>query len=444
MFKINQTVSLPEDLIKDLNSLSLTKKYKNSAIHFISVLKFNSYQKYGMYDLYVPMGFNYLSTIFTVNYKKNFLNKLMDSNIVICDNKYSKDGGKCLHYRINNKYFNNQSIYNIISYNMSLSSEAYAENSMFKEMFKSDISTLNIDSKKLYSIVDEKINKLSIKDFRINDQIEEKSFREVVQKVGNDILRYPISKQNALNKAKQLGLTLIQDKRKFFIMDADEFINSKKAMMRDCYNTSIHQLETGNYKASRNTTNRRLDTNITNMCSALVDSIAYDNDLVQIDLANSQFTILSHILGKDSAVNTKPDFIRFKEVCEGGTLYTHLQEILCLNERKQAKQLMFEVMFSARTSNPFKKKLDLLFPTVMEWIKEYKKTNGSEQFAIMLQRTESDLFIDKVYSGLKEQGTFCLTKHDSLIVRMEDVIKVHQFVSEYFQEIGLKGILTSK
>lgn len=433
--------SLPSSLLEDLEKLSLTKGYHNSAIHLLSIIKNKSYKEYGIYDMPVPLPFEYLSKVFTNNYKKNFLNKLIKSNIIISNEYYSKEKSICLNYRINNKYkFINNKITNYTS--MCLSTENSVDNSEFKyyqDSFKEDIKTLKIDVVGLRNLAVKKIESLSINDFHTNEQIEEGFISELIDRSSSSVKKYKITFEHALMKAKTSGLTLIQDKTNFYLQDADEFIVNKKAAMIDSYLLSIKKLDIDYLFANRNTTNYRLDTNITNMCGDLVDKICDDNDLVQIDLSNSQFAILSNLMKLDVKVNANLDFLYFKGLCEEGQLYTHLQKELGLESRKTAKRLMFHLAFSNRTNSKHYSKLKVLFPTVTKWISDYKKSNGSNAFAIMLQQQEAKMFIDNIWHDIKEQGFFCLTKHDSIIVRRSELKATQEIVNNYFASIDFKA-----
>ena len=82
-----------------------------------------------------------------------------------------------------------------------------------------------------------------------------------------------------------------------------------------------------------------------------------------------------------------------------------------------------------------------MFPSVMKYVDTFKKENGSNQFSISLQKKEAEIFIDNLYPKVRKRKLFCLTKHDSLIVRREDEAEVRQIIKEYFNEIGFKAHL---
>lgn len=178
------------------------------------------------------------------------------------------------------------------------------------------------------------------------------------------------------------------------------------------------------------------------MASVLVDDICKENNLIQIDLKNSQFTILSHLL-KDEL--DSDDYMRFEALSVGGQLYSYVAKELGLREKKQGKNVMFETLFSSRKNNTSPKlKLKKIFPSVIKWIDNYKKENGDDNFSIMLQRQESEMFIDGLLRLIKKEKSslFCLTKHDSLIIKAEDYDRIMAITTSYFSSIGLKYSLS--
>ena len=240
----------------------------------------------------------------------------------------------------------------------------------------------------------------------------------------------------AIEKAKEQNKSLIQDKNHYLIEDLEVFIQRKKLSILSTYSEAIENLKNGNFRATRNKTNNRLDTNLTNLCSILTDEICFENDLIQIDLSNSQFTILSWVLQNE--LDTE-DFKRFKELSVTGELYDYIKDILGLESRKEGKNAMFEILFSSRRNNTQSKVLiKEIFPSVVRWIDKFKKENGDRSFSIMLQKEESKIFIDGILKSLIKKKMFALTKHDSFIIRAEDKERVLGLISDYFNRIGLE------
>ena len=299
------------------------------------------------------------------------------------------------------------------------------------------MSRLTINRKRLKELVEERVSSLSIADFDTNEEIRYK--RSIPVKFGHKGRVYNMPLANAIKLAKESGCDLIQDKKYFRIMERDLFIERKKESIYAAYMSSIMRMNKDYFYAERNTTNNRLDTNLTNMCSILTKQIMEDNDLISIDLNNSQFAILSYVLQDELSTDC---FKRFKRLSASGELYDYLKEKFSLSSRKEAKIGCFELLFSSRrTQSNDKDLLKKEFPAVIEWIDAFKKEYGDKNFAKMLQLTESDMFIDNLYCILRDHIDFCLTKHDAFIIKRKDKETALKVITGFFETIKMECTL---
>lgn len=437
--KTTSYLKLPTALVEDVRKLNLSKDYQSYCFKFIGIIQRNNFIDYK--DLFeeTAIPVEYIKKSFNDNKYLNWLQPLLDSGIVIRSNYYSDITNTCYNYSINNLYYNHNNIDIILcgdNHSKPLSIVAFRdiikeskEDNLYLNYFKNDIESLTIDYSKLEEIIERRINEITIDAFAMNEDILDESFYLTLNKSGMWIKR-----SDAIQKAKEMKMNLIKDGKRFVIEQPDSFISKKKEMIRIMYGEALLNLQNGNLRAKRNDTNRRLDTNFTNMCSELVDEICNQNDLIQIDLKNSQFAILSLML--QDKLNT-PDFKLFKSLTASGNLYEYIQDKLALNTRKEGKNVAFEILFSShknRTKN--KTKLKELFPSVIEFIDNYKKENGDAMFAIKMQRKESTMFIDNIYNQLKKKKLFALTKHDSLIVKEENKVEVIKLIEAYFEGLN--------
>ena len=201
----------------------------------------------------------------------------------------------------------------------------------------------------------------------------------------------------------------------------------------------ISGLKYRNYYANRNENNKRLDTNITSMFSPMFDLICKKNELVQIDITNSQLAFLSMALRDQLNSN---DFKVFQRISILGKLYESIEQLLSLESRKASKIEVLEILFSSRkNSTKTKKELKQHFPNIIKWIDDFKKNNGDKKFSVMLQKLESELMIDGVYMAIKSKGLFCLTKHDSVIVHKENYYEVMAIMKDEFNKRGFQCLL---
>ncbi|MCP4761441.1 MAG: hypothetical protein GY870_06640 [archaeon] len=441
--KQTKVITLPQTLIDDINQIGLSKSQLNHTYKLIQIILDKSYKYNGNYTSYVELPTNYLRKVFSGHYTKWF-NKLKNDNILTTykNNEgiesYST-GNYSKMYCINTKYMLDNSINSIVY--MSPLFKFTDEEEKINAWVKEDLKELTINKNKMYNYMNNVMDNLTIDNFKTNDDITETSFQVEIKEAMYATPKFFTTLEGALERIKDGDRMLIQDKRRFIIQNPNEFIINKKNAYKIYYTDAIFKLSNGIFLGKRNDTNNRLDTNLTNLCAELTNIIIEENNLVQLDLSNSQFAILSHIL----PYNGESDIKRFKELSYSGELYDYIKEELSLETRKEAKQVTFELLFSSYNNKSQKlKKLKEVFPNVIEFINNYKKENGSENFAIMLQKIESKMFIDDIWMTLKQDGYFALTKHDSIICKKEDEKYITNFIQMYFDSIGFEGKLSNK
>ena len=439
-------VSLPKELVNDIKSLSISKTQVSHCIKFVGILYRDSIADYWDMTIPTPKPRDYLVKTFDDKYYL-WLNALIDTAIVIRSDYYSKLNNLCYNYVVNPKY--QSGLINSIESNSSnvLCKEKYSEplstlgykdiiknenrkDLLYRNWFIKDLNSLNLDYNLLEDIVEKRLNRLDLGDFIIDKEITPVSIKVKLDN-GKEVFR---NTETLLSNIKD-GNCLIKDKSIYKVVSPEQFLVKKKVTMMMYYSNSIERLKYNCISVKRNTTNNRLDTNLTNMASVLVDEICRQNYLIQVDLSNSQFTLLTNELSKH--LDTI-DFKHFRELTSTGTLYSYIAKELGLKNDKNGKQLMFEIMFSNhRNNSAFKKKIKELFPSVVAWIDNYKKTDGDADFSIMLQLKESFLFIDKIFERIKKKKMLCFSKHDSMIVRSENLEQVIEIMKEEFEKINL-------
>ncbi|MBM3160392.1 MAG: hypothetical protein FJZ66_03565 [Bacteroidetes bacterium] len=100
---------------------------------------------------------------------------------------------------------------------------------------------------------------------------------------------------------------------------------------------------------------------------------------------------------------------------------------------------MITILFSSNYNSKGKKEFKALFPEVHGWLHAYKKEHGYRSISVTLQKLESKLFIDKIYVTLKKRGVFCLTKHDSLIIRVGDLNEIIKTIESVCKKSSFSG-----
>lgn len=451
-------IYLPNNLAEEIYSLNLKPINLGRVFKFLKILMMKS-KRDNDSDIfcYTELPYNYLAKIFGKNYKKDFLSVLLDKDIIQSNGKYSKKNKKSLKYKINSEkwrkiiYGNvingsdviiiNNSVYPIMSplpdyqvlmeVGFTLSKEDIFLRNEDREYDK-NIKMLHLDESGFINKTSSKIKEISL----ANYLVREDNLEEVIPIRKSGEIKYS-RKYVALERAKSQNKVLVKDGRIYRIVDPHSFLEKKKnSKYCSDINSSMELVKT-RLRSSRNDTNRRLDTNITNMSSYLVEYIMEENGLVEIDLCNSQLAISTLLIN-----NEEEDYGVYKNISLGCMAYEYIQDHFNLDSRNEAKQLVFNIFFSSHKNRGEKaNKMRELFPSVVKWIEDYQKEYGDNQFAILLQRKESEIFIDSIYESLKLKGIFVLTKHDSLIVRKEDEGLVRDIMQEYFDEINFKVML---
>lgn len=321
-----------------------------------------------------------------------------------------------------------------ITYSPKKSAEEYE-----KEFIK-NISSIEINTKKIEEEAKKKIDDLNEKDYIVSTDTEDDD--NVYVKVY--FLKRKITKYHSykLNRIKQevnkTGELLFKDKDSYYVGTLEQFRDYKKHNMTVSYSETLNALKKSDFYAKRNGNNNRLDTNFTNMPNFMLDIIKEDNNLESMDLKNSQISILSYIL-ENSEIKDTPDFLKFRELCYNGKIYDVVAEKKNIS-RSEAKTGFFEVLFG-RVNGYYQVKplLKEMFPSVIKWTDDYKTKHTYKCLARLLQTKESEIFIDNIYERLNDELDFILTKHDSVIYEVEDREKVQRIIQDFFKEINFRG-----
>lgn len=273
---------------------------------------------------------------------------------------------------------------------------------------------------------------------------------------------------------------------------AEEWIqDNAEGLKKYLYSISLIQLQDKRFRYfDRNRTNKRLDTNFTNLKKDLRQFIV--GDKVSIDLKNSQpfflYQVLKAIIGeKRQGTDTilplccylDPSFLSetfgiralqrillihkksktsemvnlkwFSKSVLNGSFYDDFVKIYPNEiDRDEVKLTMLKVLFSRNTIVrgprlfiPYeaeKKVFSSVFPFVGEAIKILKEKDHAK-LAIYLQRFESYIFIDCIAKQLVDSGIVPITIHDSIIIEARDQRETLKIMKEVF--IRNFGVLPS-
>ena len=214
-------------------------------------------------------------------------------------------------------------------------------------------------------------------------------------------------------------------------------------------------------RISRNPTNKRLDSNLTNLAKDLKPFIIGMNNMVSIDLVNSQPFLFNIIINRfKNKINYRnkalAEFDIFYKKTKNGIWYEYLAHEFDIS-RDDAKELWMNLAYSKNASYQIEKLLfKKKFPTIakiiydtkkkvtQEWLYDYSELTSIEadkntkrphrKLSVELQRIESEIFIDEIAHRLIEEGIYPYTIHDSVIVPKDDKDKTIEVMEEVFMD----------
>lgn len=200
-------------------------------------------------------------------------------------------------------------------------------------------------------------------------------------------------------------------------------------------------------KFSKNKSNNRIDTNLTFMAKELRPFIIGYEDMVYLDLKNSQpvmFTILlkEHYKDADTALKLEIDDY-FKHTTKG-LWYERLQELYG-KTRDECKDLWMCIAYSRNTSYLLEKKIfKKAYPGINGIIESYKEKNHAD-FSVKLTKIESSIFIDGICRELVNQDIIPFTIHDAVIVAKKDKEKTLEIMrAELKKYLGVAPIISEE
>jgi hypothetical protein len=438
---------LPKRIKTVVDEINWTTPTKERKALEVCIAIYNIYHKHGGdFHVYRSLGYGFFKKIIkTKSYIYEIKNLLIENNILEMDNSYNVSKGIGKGYRFNNTLiegdvtlcYPNEKLDVTLCYPKNTINELIINNQSINQEYISKSSlnllTINQPSHHCYpnagmpinTSVLEKLNfdekvynfinnyNITRKDILINEEIKG-DYLDVI--LDNGTYRY--KRENAFKEAKSLDLDIIQHKDKCYIDLPEDFLTRKNREVKIIYKRMVYEIENNIYRISRNETNRRLDYNLTNMKSDLINYLDFDGEkLVEIDISNAQFSVLSFIAdGLDDEFITKS---------QNGTLYGTGKK------RKENKKEWFRIAFDKIKENKF----DSLYPKTMKYINDFKKQYGYKTFSILLQNFESLIMIDGLVKRLYEKGFEVLPVHDAVRVKESQVELIKKEIEIYFNEI---------
>lgn len=445
---------IPRPLLYEINKLSFNEKEFNSVIDFYhQYISFSfQFKELESNETYVPISSSFFKKRYTTNYFTSFLKTLLENGLVSRRPYFSKaysqgqEGeNRPFSYKFNDALLDFSDL-TIINY--------YPKRQ--KSLREGNIKYVIEDLKKLEfdeNIMLRALEKLSVTSNIItnsdilNDNIIEVKQRRSVCKMSRD---------NALLIARMNELDLIEFKGDYFLDKKDHFIETITRRLQIYNSFSLTMIINRDFYGKRNKTNFRIDTNLTNLNKIFFDfkCIKLEGEpLVEIDLRNSQPTLLAYLLSNPMiikefkrlkgvsipVIDNNRDVNSFLYLAQSGTLYDYIASRTGI-KRETAKKTFLKIMFSKPGWNSeIKSRIAQLFPTIIEWMDNFKRAQGDHKIlALVLQKIESEIFIDKIYRKLRLERYTVYTKHDCILCKESEYDDVKKIVSQELIKIGLK------
>jgi hypothetical protein len=188
-------------------------------------------------------------------------------------------------------------------------------------------------------------------------------------------------------------------------------------------------LQSGTARFTRNTTNGRLDTPLTNIGKELRRFLLFDGsaDWVQLDVQTAQPYLVLRLL-QDRNAEPKIAEKWAVAVCHDD-VYTALATDLKMS-RQEAKECWFKLVFAHNNARSLAKDaFESRFPELAEVFAREKRMRHRD-LAICLQRHESHVMLERIAPRLTQLGIPALTIHDSFIVPTANAAEVDRIMSE--------------
>ncbi|MFD2719984.1 hypothetical protein ACFST9_14765 [Hymenobacter monticola] len=464
--KPTKKVIISEKIATALEALNLSKANYRHAVAIIEHL-FNK-ASYESSDGWLYLNKTYLTAAFG---KKGYdMMRLLVANGIIqsVDSYYTGELGGDPYpkrYRIS---------MNLVEFDKhSVAADASCHTPEFTQvdqaMVLENIAKLELNYKDAMKYAHALADAITVDSFDINHEIEE----TVVQVITDGRnANYFVNLDKAVAEATKKGMSVMRRKGEsggVHIAFPYEYVAEIRATCRWIWTRFLTKIDKRIYRAPyRNATNNRLDTDITNMKSDFLGfmTVSGGQKIMSIDLSNSQFVLLAALLQNPEVFSDEramffkdyehtDDTKAFVAAANAGMFYETLAVLLGLDNgagiesitkgsaaRATAKKCAFACVFSGAESPSEKKKLlKGKFPQLVEMTDGFKRKYGNNEFAILLQRVESEIFIDNIVPKLVEKKIWQLTKHDSVLVEEQNEPLVSEVIMTVLKDYKINGVV---
>jgi hypothetical protein len=380
---------------------------------------------------YTDIPKKYFNDIITkssdINVAKNYL---LENKIIDCDYQYSI-GEKSFGYKINKNY-----VSKLIPITL--------ENTTLTKRIIKNKNTRN-------NLVNGKLNTYK-NHFLTNFKLNHKASMDHLDQWFNEELTNIKTPLNHYNNTNNINTVLCgENDKKNLVSDEIRGFEEKKSKtfldpylkLIEKYNKifiSINSINDDQLYFRKNKTNGRVDTNLTTLKKEYRKFIITEKPLINIDIINSQPYFLSLMLNTISDQSIFGEKIIFHKWTSTGRFYENFEKIYFKTTgktltRNEIKEMMFCILYSKKGSFLKEKNIfKIIFPNILKII-ENKKNVKHNQFAIDLQKLESEMVIDIICQELDKENIKYYTIHDSWVVNKEDKNRTMEIIEFNFNKI---------
>lgn len=386
-------------------------------------------------DNFVEIQSDFFHKILHNNYKL-YLDYLLDNKIVISDGSYVV-GEKSIGYKINYNYISDDKLTTI-----------NIDNNIFNKRTLKSIKYTN-DKIKISS----KHSKNYFKSFKIDlesatdylfdcyhNQIPDHKDR-ILNKYTKDILYHKLKQINNgelwINRSNTNGrinsnLSSLNSNYKQFIIGYDISLDivSSQPMLLNVLINKIKVLQgIKNFKSN-----------------SLITLSSYEYKMMSKTLSSIEMKGFNENL-KNLNLPSEKEQIKWIELTKSGQLYEYFQKIVkdkmgMVITRPQAKEIVFQVMYSSsQLNNDYKKMFNSTFPSIYKFLSSiknmYKIKRSHKVLPIMMQCIESFIFVENILPELDRLNIPYLFIHDSVLIKEEDFDRTDLVIQEVFYEFGV-------
>jgi len=154
-------------------------------------------------------------------------------------------------------------------------------------------------------------------------------------------------------------------------------------------------------------------------------------ETAEIDISNSQPLFLSKIINQEGIGISEHEFKVFSYLVINGKFYQFLMDNSEIKEKKECKELIYRTLFGRNTLNT-KNPFSILFPTIYNFIVDYKESYGDYRvLAHKLQNEESNFIFNKVIKNISviNPDINVITIHDSIIIQRKHYNQVENIMN---------------